>query len=378
MQNLPWVLGVILIGFLDSVFCGGTSNRCSSLPTGGQCVLRSMGCPSGYTEKPAYSNYIGCITMDKICCVPTIRIVSDTTPPPPTKTTTSLPKCGVSSGVFFDRILGGVPAAPCDWPFVVSIRALYRDESTLDLSTTGHACQGVLVADRWVLTSAFCAVGASGELDPNRILVVAGEYNVSQVDIDPSTGRPQEQQLRVSSIILHPDYAYRSQGEFYPFNDSVKLNSNNVALIKLSEPINGRCSGVICLPTQSEASNTCHGYDECVITGWGFSTETFEGSPMELLSARVRLSSQDACSFLTERLGLTQVRPVGTICQSPLLQNSDSCLGDEGGAVMCYNGNSWVVRGLLPFNLCAANKYNIYVTDVHPYVNWIQTTISTN
>ncbi|KAK0048065.1 plasma kallikrein [Biomphalaria pfeifferi] len=380
MQNLVAVLGLVLICLVESALTGG--KRCSSLATG-VCVSRSQECPANYIEQAAYSNYIGCYTLDKICC--TLKVSTDsttTTTTPTTPSPTSQPQCGTSSSIVFDRILGGVPTAPCDWPFVVSIRSLLRDQTNIDLSTTGPACQGVLVDKRWVLTSAFCALAAGGSIEDtsyvDRMLVVAAEYNVSQVDIDPSTGQPQEQVIRVERIILHPDYRFRSQSEFYPFNDSVALNSNNVALIKLAEPINGKCSGVICLPTQSEANNSCQGYDDCVITGWGFSTELFEGTPMELLGARVKLSSRDACDFLAERLGLTTVRPVGSLCQSPVFQNTDSCLGDEGGAVMCFNGRSWTVRALLPFNLCTNNKYNLFVTDVHPYITWIQNTISSN
>ncbi|XP_059156702.1 trypsin-4-like [Physella acuta] len=356
-----------------------SSTPCSLRLRSGGCVDKRTSCPYGTVEVPEFSNYVGCFRVDQKCCG--IAPVTPTpTPTPKDPRTTLPPKCGRGSSNS-DRILDGSVTGVCDWPFVVSIRARLRAASQLNYAGTSHSCQGVLIDKQWVLTSPFCVYGAGSSAAEarDRILVVAGEYNVSRLDINPTTGQQQEQIINVDSVYIHPNYAYANQAEAIPFDDSVKLNSNGVALIKLSQPITGSCSGVICLPTPEEAANSCAGYDECVITGWGFSTESFdENLSGELLYGKVRLSSEEACNFLTDRLGLKDARPTGSICQSPANILTDSCLGDEGGAVMCSNGNNWVVRGILPFNMCSNGRYNLYVTEVAPYLTWIQNTMDAN
>ncbi|XP_035828015.1 serine protease 42-like [Aplysia californica] len=212
---------------------------------------------------------------------------------------------------------------------------------------------------------------------PSRILVVAGEYNVSGIDRNPVTGQPQEQLLNVQSVYFYPTYPFKTQEQMIAkIQDTRAINNDGVALIKLRQPINGQCSALACLPTEFEVGNACAHYEECVITGWGFSTENFSDVQDELLLSRVRLSSSEACDFLTKRLGLSDFRPRGSACQSPRNQNTDSCLGDEGGPVLCAWGNHWVVRGILPFNLCASGRFNLYVTEIAPYLSWIKRTMT--
>ncbi|RUS90244.1 hypothetical protein EGW08_002025, partial [Elysia chlorotica] len=153
---------------------------------------------------------------------------------------------------------------------------------------------------------------------------------------------------------------------------------NAVALLKLRSPVTGGCAGVACLPTPEETAKACASYDNCVISGWGFATEiiTEDQLVQTLLLGQNRLSSRVACDFLSRRLGFQSGRPAGTTCQGPQTTVTDGCLGDEGGAILCNsNGRNWVVRAILPFNICVSGQYNMFVTDVAPYMTWIYNTM---
>lgn len=347
---------------------------------GGICVSKKMACPTGSTEQTVYNNYIGCASIYMKCCAIDDIIPPTTTTESTTATTTvtmPAPKCGLGSLVS-SKILNGINTGVCDWPFVVSIRSEVSMATTLDLDNTEHACQGVIVGKEWVLTSAVCilSAGFSETVAPDRILVVAADFNVSAIDYDPLTKLPQEQAIKVDKVFINPGYGYLNESELEAdnFTNYVKMNSNGIALIKLAEPINGHCSGIVCLPTPNDAVNECAKYDQCVITGWGFTQDTLTEDLSGIMRfAPTTLSSKDACNFLTESLGISSFRPQGSICQRPNVFNTDSCLGDEGGAVMCVDGDQWTVRGIIPFNKCLKNQYNSYVTDVSNYLTWIHT-----
>lgn len=367
----------VLMCFHGQTFSQTT--RCDThLKYGGTCTDLRQVCPDGTLEYPPFSNYIGCNRVDQKCCAGNsqgqVRNQTGIDPyPQPAK------NCGIGSLLPSSRILEGSLTGPCDWPFVVSIRALLSGFTELSYATTSHACQGVLISPEWVLTSPVCVISAGYTADEalTNILIVAGEYNVTGIDIDPETREQQEQLIRASRIYIHPEYKYRSQSEIVPFNDTKGINSNAVALIKLAEAIKGRCSGFACLPTRTEAANKCAAHNNCVFTGWGFSTESFQGGLKdELLMGLVRLTSNVACDFLTQKFGLTSSRPIGTICQSPAGRNVDSCLGDEGGAIMCAENDVWTVYGIIPFNMCLDGRFNLYSTDVRQYLGWIETTMA--
>ena len=111
----------------------------------------------------------------------------------------------------FNRIVGGIEAAPSSWPWQVSLRYNYA----------GHFCGGTLISDRWVLTAAHCFYDAEEPEDcsASRILVngtnpdvttfinqqmefmeiVMGDHNTNE------TGE-WEQTRAAEKIILHPNY----------------------------------------------------------------------------------------------------------------------------------------------------------------------------
>lgn len=104
------------------------------------------------------------------------------------------------------RIVGGSPASPGSWPWLVNLR--------LD---GGLMCGGVLVDSSWVVTAAHCFAGyvsisafvssvLKPRLTPSDLCssrsesywsAVAGDFDITKTD-------PDEQLLKVNRIIPHP------------------------------------------------------------------------------------------------------------------------------------------------------------------------------
>ncbi|KAK7114216.1 plasminogen-like [Littorina saxatilis] len=149
--------------------------------------------------------------------------------------------------------------------------------------------------------------------------------------------------------------------------------------MKLAQPINNYCASSACLPNASPlTSATCDTFDQCVILGWGYEDQTYGQVDQKLKQGFVKIYKDDVCDFLQTNLFTAgPTRPTMSACQSSE-QGQDACLGDQGGPVLCYDGNRWAVQGIIPFNLCKDNEVSPYVVDVSYSDPWIYDTIRSN
>ncbi|XP_029109764.1 transmembrane protease serine 6-like [Scleropages formosus] len=130
--------------------------------------------------------------------------------------------------------VSGPVAAPGSWPWVVS------------MSDTGYfACQGSLINNQWVLTSAYCFV--FGSSNPGDWLFYLGRQN-------QSGNNPNEVSRTLSRIILHPDFRTNSY-------------ENIIALVQLSSPVNfNDYIQPVCLAPNG---STFYNSTDMWVTGWG-------------------------------------------------------------------------------------------------------------
>ncbi len=108
------------------------------------------------------------------------------------------------------EIVGGQEADPGEWPWQVALvnkgADLYQNQF----------CGGTIISADWVVTAAHCVDSSA----PNDLDVVAGVHDLSNPE-------PNFQRRTLSQIIVHPNW-----------NDSTF--DNDIALLKLSSPINQR------------------------------------------------------------------------------------------------------------------------------------------
>ncbi|KAI4881434.1 hypothetical protein NFI96_014473 [Prochilodus magdalenae] len=190
------------------------------------------------------------------------------------------------------RIVGGSPAPPGSWPWLVNLQL----DGTL-------MCGGVLVDSSWVLTAAHCFAGSRSE---SYWTAVVGEFDITKSD-------PDEQVLKVNRVIAHP--------KFNP-----KTFNNDIALVELSSPVvlSERVTPV-CLPSDTEPPAGT----PCLVAGWG---SLYEDGPSAdvVMEAKVPLLSQGTCRSALGKELLTNTM----FCAGYLSGGIDSCQGDSGGPLI--------------------------------------------
>ncbi|XP_019712348.1 uncharacterized protein prss56 isoform X2 [Hippocampus comes] len=234
------------------------------------------------------------------------------------------------------RIVGGSPAPPGSWPWLVNLQ--------LD---GGLMCGGVLVESSWVVTAAHCFAGSRSE---SYWTAVVGEFDITKTD-------PDEQVLKVNRIIPHP--------KFNP-----KTFNNDIALVELTSPVvlSDRVTPV-CLPSGMEPPTG----SPCLVAGWG---SLYEDGPSAdtVMEAKVPLLPQNTCKNALGKELVTNTM----LCAGYLSGGIDSCQGDSGGPLIYQDRISgrFQLHGITSWgDGCGEKgKPGVY-TRVSAFSDWIQVEI---
>ncbi|XP_061878752.1 serine protease 56 [Entelurus aequoreus] len=234
------------------------------------------------------------------------------------------------------RIVGGSPAPPGSWPWLVNLQ--------LD---GGLMCGGVLVESSWVVTAAHCFAGSRSE---SYWSAVVGEFDITKTD-------PDEQILKVNRIIPHP--------KFNP-----KTFNNDIALVELTYPVvlSDRVTPV-CLPYGMEPPTG----SPCLVAGWG---SLYEDGPSAnvVMEAKVPLLPQTTCKNALGKELVTNTM----LCAGYLSGGIDSCQGDSGGPLIYQDRLSgrFQLHGITSWgDGCGEKgKPGVY-TRVSAFSDWIQAEI---
>lgn len=217
------------------------------------------------------------------------------------------------------KIVNGTPAAIEDWPSIV---ALYPGDSL---------CGGTLIAKRWVLTAAHCAVLGW----PHDWGAVLGSSSRLKNPVG------------VAGLYTHPMY------------DDQTL-ANDIALVKLKNPSSQ--------PVAKLATTSPEVGSSAKVAGWGVTCfNDMLKCPVQdnLREVSVQIKEYNQCYFAYAEGGV--YLPPGTICASDV--NKDACQGDSGGPLMSDSG---LLIGVVSNGIGCAEEYfpGVY-TDVSKYIDWI-------
>ncbi|XP_028833638.1 serine protease 56 [Denticeps clupeoides] len=234
------------------------------------------------------------------------------------------------------RIVGGSPASPGSWPWLVNLQL----DGVL-------MCGGVLVDSSWVVTAAHCFAGSYSE---SYWTAVVGEFDITRAD-------PDEQIMKVNRIMTHP--------KFNP-----KTFNNDIALVELNAPVMlSEYVTPVCLPSALEPPVGT----PCLVAGWG---SLYEDGPSAdiVMEAKVPLLPQSTCKSSLGKELVTNTM----FCAGYLSGGIDSCQGDSGGPLIYQDRMSgrFQLYGITSWgDGCGEKgKPGVY-TRVTAFSDWIQSEI---
>ncbi|KAJ0029669.1 hypothetical protein NQD34_004666 [Periophthalmus magnuspinnatus] len=235
-------------------------------------------------------------------------------------------------------------------------------------------CSGALVNQRTVVVAAHCVseLGKGYPLDPDRVKVVVGMHY--RHDNRESKAL---QHLRVSSIVIHPDY------------DPLILDSD-LAVIKLLDKARiGEKVLPLCLPDGQDSEVT---EGQGLVTGWSPIPDPSLGSEEKARVGLVHLTDVVPCENQYARNGVPVSVTENMLCgsQKPDYGDSSICPSDTGGILVLpglaqFQSNNkqtqgesrepWRLLGLVSFGYdqgeCDPDLYTVY-TRVDSFKDWIQ------
>ncbi|XP_055385780.1 transmembrane protease serine 9-like [Condylostylus longicornis] len=221
------------------------------------------------------------------------------------------------------RIVGGDIALEGQFPYQISLQL-----------NTNHICGGSIISPRHILTAGHCVTWSDGSLISADSISVRAGSNI--IGVDGQVRQAQE-------IYLHEKY-------------SRSLNLNDVAVIKLSEPLqyNPKIQEIEMDKEDAPIGSTA------TISGWGKTANDGKRSEVLKFTTLVVLSMEQCDK--KSGLGFKQIvcldHPAGT----------GACQGDSGGPAT-YNGKLIGVASLVA-KTCGSNKPDSYAR-VSLYYDWI-------
>ncbi|XP_071546341.1 phenoloxidase-activating factor 1-like [Panulirus ornatus] len=288
---------------------------------------------------------------DPLVCCPQTTVASSSS---------LLPKdCGQGSQL--EMIFGGTQAPIYSHPWIAALGYLDPRSSGMQF-----LCAGSVINERYVLTAASCVRPANTGIRKLDVIRLGDWDLITEVDCEVSlqgfkSCAPPAQNFTYEELIIHPSY------------DTRGLNSDDIALIRLSRPIDFSRKWIqpVCLPPQGLDVRKAAGQKEALVAGWG---RTENGS-----SSRKLL--QVTLPFFDERLCNETYR--GNLIDGQLCfggrKNEDSCSGDSGGPLVMSgpNGPPFLQIGIVSFGpvVCGREGHPAVYTSVSHYRDWIEKTL---
>ena len=231
------------------------------------------------------------------------------------------------------KIINGVPAAPGQLPFQVS----------LFTPALGHFCGGSLIGDDWVVTAAHCILLEDGE----TYRVLTGTNDLLQ------GGEVRE----AVGVFKHAGYGTDGQ-------------AHDIALLKLAPAGTARAANRARPLRLAQGESRADG--QALVSGFG--TTEYDNISFQLLVADVPLLSNTACNAPSAYNG--QIGE-GMLCAGDA--GKDSCQGDSGGPLVTGTPNNYQLVGVVSWGAGCnqAGKPGVY-TRVSAYYDWIMQTMAAN
>ncbi|XP_071092512.1 transmembrane protease serine 11D-like isoform X2 [Haliotis cracherodii] len=229
------------------------------------------------------------------------------------------------------RIVGGHPATPGTWPWMLEV--MYQGN---------HGCGAVLISPTWAVTAGHC-VRTAKTYGPWATIVRTGETNRHTI-----SGR--EKDYFVKQIIKHPLF------------DKTKPN-HDIALLEILTPVYTETDDVTaaCLPSRYLLDDFVA--KECWAIGWGRTHGG--GDRMKLQEVRVDVATNTACHDYYGNNVTTR-----DVCAG--LGSKSACGGDSGSPLSCQVKGRWFVVGVVSWGDDGCHGRPTVFTRISAYLDWIK------
>lgn len=272
-----------------------------------------------------------------------------------------------------------------DYTYLVSIRASLEGEK--------HYCGGTALSGRWVLTAAHCLVksGATQETSDDNLENITNYEVALPIELSISHGAAdltdtdEVEIVRVTHVIIHPDY--------YPLSsDSTTAFQNDVALLYLETDL--PISKFVTLVDSDSYTNLLDLEEvwdvdlrpsNLTLAGWGLSSIDSDTLDYQLLETDAVFNPIQDC-FARVEAGREVPRYVSSsddptkLCSMPTTPlysgerrfGNGACVYDGGGPLFFGNIQVGVISASPVSNtICSSWTIPAWYTNINHYLDWI-------
>ncbi len=258
------------------------------------------------------------------------------------------------------RIINGVASTVAEFPWIANI-FVYSNLETGE----GGSCGGSLIHPSWILTAGHCFLNADGNaVDLNSATNTYVTLNSTMIEPVDAAGLI----VKAEKVVVHPSYNPSS---------SSNSNDNDIALLKLSEPVNGVKTLALIEASQSDLDAG----QIATIMGWGTTALDANGASINasnsLLKVEQKIVSNSECLSVYSD-GISD----NMLCAGGLTATDtrDSCQGDSGGPLVINSNEKFVQIGITSFGgvnaACGEPGVPGVYTKVSRYKSFIQSQVA--